>query len=116
MQSIQFVAIIISLIILVVVVDLIRRGMLKEQYALLWIASAIVLMILSVWRGLLDIIASILGVAYPPSFLFLVAFLFLLLIVLYFSVVISNISEKNKKLSQEVALLKTMFEEHKKTG
>ncbi|HAG51096.1 MAG: hypothetical protein A2X87_04765 [Deltaproteobacteria bacterium GWC2_42_51] len=116
MQSIQFVAIIISLIILVVVVDLIRRGMLKEQYALLWIASAIVLMMLSVWRGLLDIIASILGVAYPPSFLFLVAFLFLLLIVLYFSVVISNISEKNKKLSQEVALLKTMFEEHKKTG
>ena len=116
MQSIQFVAIIISLIILVVVVDLIRRGMLKEQYALLWIASAIVLMILSVWRGLLDIIASILGVAYPPSFLFLVAFLFLLLIVLHFSVVISNISEKNKKLSQEVALLKTMFEEHKKTG
>jgi len=90
--------------------------MLKEQYALLWIASAIVLMMLSVWRGLLDIIASILGVAYPPSFLFLVAFLFLLLIVLYFSVVISNISEKNKKLSQEVALLKTMFEEHKKTG
>ena len=116
MQSIQFVAIIISLIILVVVVDLIRRGMLKEQYALLWIASAIVLMMLSVWRGLLDIIASSLGVAYPPSFLFLVAFLFLLLIVLYFSVVISNISEKNKKLSQEVALLKTMFEEHKKTG
>ena len=116
MQSIQFVAIIISLIILVVVVDLIRRGMLKEQYALLWIASAIVLMMLSVWRGLLDIIASILGVAYPPSFLFLVAFLFLLLIVLYFSVVISNISEKNKKLSQEVALLKTMFEEHKKMG
>ena len=116
MQSIQFVAIIISLIILVVVVDLIRRGMLKEQYALLWIASAIVLMMLSVWRGLLDIIASILGVAYPPSFLFLVAFLFLLLIVLYFSVVTSNISEKNKKLSQEVALLKTMFEEHKKTG
>jgi len=116
MQSIQFVAIIISLIILVVVVDLIRRGMLKEQYALLWIASAIVLMMLSVWRGLLDIIASILGVAYPPSFLFLVAFLFLLLIVLHFSVVISNISEKNKKLSQEVALLKTMFEEHKKMG
>ena len=116
MQSIQFVAIIISLIILVGVVDLIRRGMLKEQYALLWIASAIVLMMLSVWRGLLDIIASILGVAYPPSFLFLVAFLFLLLIVLHFSVVISNISEKNKKLSQEVALLKTMFEEHKKMG
>lgn len=116
MQSIQLVAIIISLIILVGVVDLIRRGMLKEQYALLWIVSAIVLMILSVWRGLLDIIASSLGVAYPPSFLFLVAFLFLLLIVLHFSVVISKISEKNKKLSQEVALLKTMFEEHKKIG
>jgi hypothetical protein len=114
MQSIQIIAIIISLCILAGIVDLIRRGMLKEQYALLWLASAIVLSVLSLWRELLHLIAGLLGVAYPPSLLFFVAFLFLLLIVLHFSVIISSLSEKNKRLSHEVAILKTMVEEYKK--
>ena len=113
-QLIQIVAIIFSLGIFVGIIDLIRRGMLKEQYAILWLISAIVLLILSVWRQLLDKIAYVLGVAYAPSLLFLVAFVFLLLIVLHFSVIISNLSEKNKRLSQEIALLKTMFEQYTK--
>lgn len=114
MQSIQIFAIIFSIGIFVGIVDLIRRRMLKEQYAILWLASAIVLLILSVWRGLLDKIARILEVAYPPSLLFFVAFLFLLMIVLHFSVIISNLSEKNKRLSQEIAILKTLFEQYTK--
>ena len=113
-QLIQIVAIIFSLGIFVGIVDLIRRRMLKEQYAILWLISAIVLLILSVWRQLLDRIAYVLGVAYAPSLLFLVAFVFLLLIVLHFSVIISNISEKNKRLSQEIAILKTIFEQYTK--
>ena len=113
-QLIQIVAIIFSLGIFVGIIDLIRRGMLKEQYAILWLISAIVLLILSVWRQLLDKIAYVLGVAYAPSLLFLVAFVFLLLIVLHFSVIISNLSEKNKRLSQEIAILKTIFEQYTK--
>ena len=115
MQLVQIIAVIFSVSLLIGIVDLIRRGMLKEQYALLWLASAVILLILSVWRGLLDKIALAMGIAYPPSFLFLVAFLFLLLIVLHFSVIISDFSEKNKRLSQEVAILKTMFEQYKIT-
>ncbi|HBO84297.1 MAG: hypothetical protein A2073_01545 [Deltaproteobacteria bacterium GWC2_42_11] len=115
MQFIQIFAIIFSLGVFIGIVDLIRRGMLKEQYAILWLVSAVVLLGLSLWRELLHLIAALLGVAYPPSLLFLVAFLFLLLIVLYFSVIISSLSERNKRLSQEVAILKTLFEEHKKT-
>lgn len=115
MQLVQIIAVIFSVSLLIGIVDLIRRGMIKEQYALLWLASAVILLILSVWRGLLDKIALAMGIAYPPSFLFLVAFLFLLLIVLHFSVIISDFSEKNKRLSQEVAILKTMFEQYKIT-
>lgn len=115
MQLVQIIAVIFSVSLLIGIVDLIRRGMIKEQYALLWLASAVILLILSVWRGLLDKIALVMGIAYPPSFLFLVAFLFLLLIVLHFSVIISDFSEKNKRLSQEVAILKTMFEQYKIT-
>jgi hypothetical protein len=115
MQVVQIIAVIFSVSLLIGIVDLIRRGMIKEQYALLWLASSVILLILSVWRDLLDKIALAMGIAYPPSFLFLVAFLFLLLIVLHFSVIISDFNEKNKRLSQEVAILKTMFEQYKIT-
>ncbi|MDO8445575.1 MAG: DUF2304 domain-containing protein [Deltaproteobacteria bacterium] len=110
MQSVQVIAITFSLSILIAIVDLIRRGRLKEQYSLLWLASSGVLLFLSIWRGLLDKMAQLVGVAYPPSLLFLIAFIFLLLIVLHFSVIISSLSEKNKKLAQEIGLLKALIE------
>lgn len=110
MQSIQIISVVFSLAVFFGVADLIRRSMLKEQYALLWLFSSVVLLTLSIWRGLLDEVAKFAGVAYPPSLLFLLAFLFLLLIVLHFSVAISRLSEKNKKLAQEIALLKAAME------
>ena len=106
MQSVQIIAIIFSLSIFIGVIDLIRRRKLKEQYSLLWLASSAILLLLSIWRELLHKVAHMAGVAYPPSLLFLIAFIFLLLIVLHFSVIISTLSENNKKLAQEIGLLK----------
>ncbi len=91
---------------LVVVVELIRRGRLKERYSLLWLLAGGVLLFLSSSRGVLEFISRKVGIFYPPSFLFLLAFFFLLLITLHFSVVISGLSEKNKKLAQEIGLLR----------
>ncbi|MFA5074249.1 MAG: DUF2304 domain-containing protein [Nitrospirota bacterium] len=101
-----------SAIVLIVVIELIRRGRLKEKYALLWLGAGAILLILSASRGLLEYISLAVGIYYPPSFLFLLAFLFLLLITLHFSVVISGLSEKNKKLAQELALLRQQMREH----
>ncbi|MFQ5328590.1 MAG: DUF2304 domain-containing protein [Thermodesulfobacteriota bacterium] len=111
MQAIQLVSIGGSLLLLITIVELIRRGMLKERYALLWLFSSVVILILSIWRKLLDKVAVWLGIVYPPSLLFLVAFLFLLLIILHFSVVVSNLSERNKVLAQDLALIRAKFDE-----
>jgi len=97
--------------VLFLVFELIRRGRLKERYALLWLFSGIVLLVLSLSRGLLETVSRWVGIHYPPSFLFLVAFVFLLLITLHFSAVISGLSEKNKSLAQEIALLRQTVEE-----
>jgi hypothetical protein len=69
------------------------------------------LLILSASRELLEYLSRLVGIFYPPSLLFLLAFLFLLLITLHFSVVISGLSEKNKKLAQELALLRQELRE-----
>jgi hypothetical protein len=95
-----------SALVLLVVFELIRRGRLKERYSLLWLFSGIVLLVLSLFRGLLESISHAVGVFYPPSLLFLVAFIFLLFITLHFSVIISGLADQNKKLAQEIALLR----------
>lgn len=111
MYIFQIIAIIGSVALFAFVIDFIRRGLLKEKYSVLWIVAALAIMALSVKKGLLDAIAGVLGIAYPPSLLFLVAFIFILLINLHFSVVISILHEKNKALVQELTLIKNSLRE-----
>ncbi|OGW40142.1 MAG: hypothetical protein A2X58_07260 [Nitrospirae bacterium GWC2_56_14] len=100
----------VSGIVLILVVELIRRGRLKERYALLWLLAGCVLLILSTTK-IIENVSQIVGIYYPPSALFLIAFLFLLLITLHFSVVISGLSDQNKRLAQEIALLRRDLED-----
>jgi hypothetical protein len=95
-----------SLLLLLVVLELIRGKRLKERYALLWLATGIVLLVLSVWRDGLNTIAGWLGVeTYPPAVLFAVATLFILLVLLHYSTVISSLTDENVDLAQRLALL-----------
>ncbi len=111
MDVLKILAIVGSATVLLLVVELIRRGRLKERYSLLWLFAGGVLLILSSSRNILEYISNRVGIYYPPSFLFLLAFLFLLLITLHFSVTISGLSEKNKRLAQELALLRQEMRE-----
>jgi hypothetical protein len=106
MDLVKILAVCASVSLLVVVVELIRRGRLKERYSLLWLFAGAVLLLFSLSRHLLESVSLLLGIMYPPSFLFLLAFFFLLLITLHFSAVISGLAEKNKQLAQELALLR----------
>ncbi len=111
MDLLKILAIIGSGALLLIVAELIRRGRLKEKYSLLWLLSGVVLLVFSSSRNILGYVSHLLSIFYPPSLLFLLAFLFLLLITLHFSVVISGLSEKNKQLAQEVALLRQQVQE-----
>jgi hypothetical protein len=110
MDILQILSITLSLVVLISVLELIRRGVFKEKYALLWLFASIVLLIISCLRELLDFTAGIFGFYYPPSFLFLLGLGFLLLITLHFTIVVSILSEKNKKLAQELGILKEKLE------
>ena len=95
-----------SLLLLLVVLELVRGRRLKERYALLWIATGIVLLLLSAWRGGLNTIAGWVGIeTYPPAVLFAVATLFILLVLLHYSTVLSKLTDENVALAQRVALL-----------
>jgi len=115
--KISIVASVASLLLLLVVFELIRGRRLKERYALLWILTGLVLLVLSAWRGGLQTIAGWMGVStYPPAILFAVATLFVIIVLLYYSTVLSRLADENTLLAQELALLRERLDELESGG
>jgi hypothetical protein len=104
-SRLQLLAILVTGGLFVLVFELVRQRRLLERYALLWLFSSAVLLGLSVWRGALEELASAVGIFYAPSALFAVAFGFVLVLLLHFSLVISRLAEQTKVLAQRVGLL-----------
>jgi len=88
-----------------VVLDLVRRRRLLERYALLWMGSALVLLVLASWTSLLGRVSEAIGIATPSNALFVAAFGFVLLLLLHFSIAVSRLTDQAKVLAQRVALL-----------
>lgn len=101
----QIVSIGATLALFLLVFELVRRRRLMERYALLWLFSTVVLLGLALWKDLLQQVASAIGIFYAPSALFVVAFGFILVILLHFSLVISRMADQTKVLAQRVGLL-----------
>jgi hypothetical protein len=99
-----------SIAALILVLELVRRRRLREEYSLLWLAIAFVMLVVSLWRDLLHRLSAEVGIAYPPNLLFLLASLFTLILLLYFSTVITRLTQENKDIAQEVALLRLEIE------
>ena len=110
--KVSIAATIVSLLLVLVVFELIRSRRLRERYALLWLLTGVVLVVLSAWRGGLNTIAGWLGVrGYPPAVLFAVGLLFVILVLLHYSTVISRLSDQNVILAQRLALLEAKLRE-----
>jgi hypothetical protein len=104
--KVSIAATIVSLLLVLVVFELIRSRRLRERYALLWLLTGVVLVVLSAWRSGLNTIAGWLGVrGYPPAVLFAVGLMFVILVLLHYSTVISRLSDQNVVLAQRLALL-----------
>jgi len=94
-----------TLLLLLLVLELVRRRRLLERYALVWMAVTGLLIVLTLWGGLLTRVAAVIGIGYPPSALFLIAFGFVILLLLHFSVAVSRLTDQSKVLAQQLSLL-----------
>lgn len=97
---------------LVVVFELIRSRRLRERYALLWLLTGLVMLALSLWRDGLNTIAGWVGIeTYPPAVLFAVVSLFIIVVLLHYSTVLSKVADQNTILAQRLALLEQELRE-----
>ena len=100
-----------SLVIFIFVFDLLRRGVLKEKYAVLWLLVAGVGLIFAVVPGLLDWLGSALGIGAPVNLLFFVMGVVLVLVSVQLSYELSRHEARIRRLAEEVALLKERIDD-----
>ena len=101
---IKLVCIVASLALLALVLELVRRDVLREGYSLLWIAAALLLLLVSVFNSLLFGVAKWLRVMDANSLLFAGAFLFVCIMLIHVSVELSRLRRETKELAQAQAL------------
>jgi hypothetical protein len=111
---IRIVGSIVSIALMLLIVELVRRKKLREEYSWVWLLTGSVILLLMMWVDLLKWITQMVGAIVPSSTVFFLAFLFLMMISLHFSVVISKLTDRNKDLAQRYALLEGEVNELKK--
>ena len=114
MAKIELFSIVLNVGLLFLVLYLVWMKKLRLQYALLWLLTFVVMVLFTCFPYILDRVAPLVGIYYSPTLLFLVAFLFLLVIMLHYSVVISTLFENNKTLVQKFCVMRNSLENMKK--
>ena len=101
----------VSVLICLLIFELIRRRRLMERYAILWLLAGITILVLALGQDLLIKLTRTAGISYAPSAVFAIAFVFVLAMLIQFSMAISRLSDQNTALAQRLALLQERLEE-----
>ena len=115
MLRIRFLMGTISLLVLLVTIESIRRSRLQERYALLWVATGVFILLGAFFTHLLDFLCAVMGMQYV-SLIVTIIFTFLILVVFHFSIELSRYHEDRTRLAQRVALLEARLDEMQRTG
>lgn len=103
--GIRLIIIGLGLALFVIIFELVRRKKFREELSIVWFIVSIAIIASSVADKIIDPLAVKLGIGYPPALVFIWVIFFLLLALLYFSMIISDLKSKLKELSQKVALI-----------
>ena len=84
---------------------LVRRDHLYIRQGLFWIAAAVVSLGFAIWPSAIDSLGSVLGIAYPPTLLFLAAILVLVVKALFADIAVTQLRRDLRRLNQRIALI-----------
>ncbi len=96
------------------IVELLRRGILREKYAALWLAVSVGVLLFAVFPGLLTSLSHLLGFQVPANLLFLLSAILLLLVSVQLSYEVSRVESRTRRLAEELALLRSEVDKLRK--
>ena len=117
MGQIQLLIGILAIIFFLSTIEFIRKRHLREEYAILWLSMSLAIALLSLWPGLVALLSQLTGLFYVSAVVAII-FIFLISVLMHYSIVISRIKETNKELVQKYALLELRLKEveHSRKG
>lgn len=95
-----------ALVTLGFVIELLRRGVLREKFAALWLLVSVAIVIMAIFPTTLTWLADLLGVEVPSNLLFLMGGVLLLLVSVQLSHEVSRVEARTRRLAEEIALLR----------
>ena len=104
MNSNQILFVVLAVAILVLVIDLMRRSVLREKYAVVWFATAVIFLIFAIWPGTAVGLSKALGFETPSNFVFGLVIILLLTVVMQLSLEVGKLEDKVQTLADEAAL------------
>ena len=106
----QLFALIVSALVFIVVVDMVRKRRLREEYSVLWLVTSVLMFVLIFRYEWLVSLTALIGAGLPTTTLFLFSIIFLMLLSVQFCIKISRLTDQVKNLSQDNALMKAEIE------
>lgn len=111
----QIFALMISLFVFVVTIDMVRKRRLREEYSVLWLCTSLLMFVLVIRYDWLVSLTALIGAGLPTTTLFIGSIVFLMLIAVQFSIKISKLADQVKNLAQDNALLRTQLENFRRS-
>lgn len=115
-DRVLWVSFFVNFVFLLIIIHLVRKRKLTEKFALIWMIIPVLLILFSSSRGLLEILATIVGIYYAPAIMIPILFALFIVVSLYFTVKVSKAEIQIKSLAQELALLRHQMEQQKQAG
>lgn len=116
MTRAQLIAAFVAALLGLAVLELVRRRKLSEEFSLLWVVASLGAVLLAFWTGLLTAITRALGALYETSTIFFFGILFVLVVLVYYAVKLTALTQEVRRLAQEAALLRLQLEEAERAG
>ena len=110
MGQVQLLIGFLAIIFFLFTIESIRKRHLREEYAILWLSMSLAIAVLSLWPGLVALLSQLTGLYYLSAVVAII-FIFLISVLMHYSIVISRIKETNKELVQKYALLELRLKE-----
>ncbi|HNS52194.1 MAG TPA: DUF2304 domain-containing protein [Anaerolineae bacterium] len=101
----QILIVISAVLLLAFVLEQVRRRRLREEYSWIWLLTAAGYLLVALVPGLIEWVSGAIGSVRPTSVFAFLGLVFLFLISIQFSVQISRLTEQNKDLAQQIAIL-----------
>lgn len=105
----QAIGIVAAALTLIVVVEMVRRGRLKERHALWWIIAGALALTIGIFPGILDGVANLIGIEVPINLVFFVSIAVLFLVCIQNSSELTSLEEKTRILAEEVSILRNQI-------